>query len=153
MAKTTKITKTNTKKVKNEDCATNGIVHFEIPADNIERAKEFYTTIFGWQINKYEMGKNSGHEYYGVRTTPVDDKMMPIKPGAINGGMMKRVNPGQPFMNYIHVEDIDKMLKTIVAKGGKICLPKQEIGKSMGWIACFQDTEGNLMGLHQMGEK
>ena len=53
-------------------------------------------------------------------------------------------------MNYIHVESIDKMLKYIEANGRKICVPKQEIGQRMGWIACFQDTEGNMMGLHEM---
>lgn len=56
-------------------------------------------------------------------------------------------------MNYINVESIDMMLKIIEANGGKICLPKQEIGQGMGWIVAFQDTEGNLIGLHQEGKK
>ncbi len=45
------------------------------------------------------------------------------------------------------------MLKNIVAKGGTVCLPKTEISRGMGWIACFQDTEGNLMGIHQVPKK
>ena len=129
----------------------NPIVHFEIPADNVERAKNFYEKIFGWQISKFDMA--DGEAYWIVRTTEVDEKMMPTTPGAINGGMMKRKNPGQPFMNYIMVDSIDNMLKIVEKNGGKICLPKQEIGQGMGWIACFQDTEGNLMGLHEMGKK
>ncbi|MBS3136684.1 VOC family protein [Candidatus Woesearchaeota archaeon] len=128
----------------------NPIVHFEIPADNVERAKKFYEKIFGWQIEKYAMPEG---DYFIVRTADVDKNMMPTKPGAINGGMMKRKSPGQPFMNYISVESIDNILKEISSNGGKICLPKQEIGKGMGWIAAFQDTEGNLMGLHQEGKK
>ena len=128
----------------------NPIVHFEIPADDVERAKKFYESIFGWKIEKYPMPE--GDEYWGVRTTEVDEKHMPKTPGAINGGLMKRKNPGQPFMNYIMVESIDKMLKTIKANGGVICLEKQEIGQGMGWIAAFQDTEGNLMGLHELSE-
>lgn len=127
------------------------VVHFEIPADDVERAKEFYTKLFGWEMDKYDMA--GGETYWIVRTTEVDKDMMPAKPGAINGGMMKRQNPGQPFMNYIHVEDMDAMIEDIVANGGIICMPKQEIGPGMGWIACFQDTEGNLVGLHQMAEK
>src|SRR3989344_549635 len=128
----------------------NSIVHFEIPADNVPRAKKFYEKTFSWKIEKFSA---PGMDYWMVRTTDVDKKMMPTKPGAINGGLMKRKNPGQPFMNYINVESIDAMLKTIKANGGKICLPKQEIGKGMGWIAAFQDTEGNLIGLHQVGKK
>lgn len=129
----------------------NPIVHFEIPADNVERAKKFYEKIFGWDIQPFPMGK--GETYWMVRTVDVDKNQMPTKLGAINGGLMKRKNKGQPFMNYIAVESIDAMLKMIQKNGGKICMPKMEIGKGMGWIAAFQDPEGNLMGLHQMGKK
>lgn len=130
----------------------NSIVHFEIPADDVVRARKFYEKTFGWKIDKYPMPEGE-EEYWGVRTTEVDEKMMPKTPGAINGGLMKRKNPGQPFMNYINVDSIDKMLKTIKANGGVISLEKQEIGKGMGWIAAFQDTEGNLMGLHEAPKK
>ena len=67
----------------------------------------------------------------------------------INGGLMQRKNPGQPFMNYIAVKSIDASLKKVEAAGGSTCMPKTEIGTGMGWIAAFQDTEGNLMGFHQ----
>lgn len=126
----------------------NPIVHFEIPADDVDRAKNFYEKTFGWKIEKFPL--SNGKEYFGVRTTEVDENQRPTTPGAINGGLMKRKNAGQPFMNYINVESIDKMLKIVEKNGGTICLPKQEIAKGMGWIAAFQDTEGNLMGLHEM---
>ena len=126
---------------------TNSIVHFEIPANDISRAKKFYEKIFGWKIEKYQM---PGDEYWAVYTTEVDKDKKPVKPGAINGGMMKRKNPGQPFMNYINVDSIEKILKTIESNGGKVAMPKTEIGKGMGWIAAFIDPEGNIMGLHEM---
>jgi len=128
----------------------NSIVHFEIPVDNVERAKNFYEQAFGWKIEKFEM---PGGDYWIVRTVEVDKKMMPVKPGAINGGLMKRKDPKQPFMNYISVASIDEMLKTVKAHGGVVVMPKQEIGKGMGWIAAFKDTEGNIMGLHQEEKK
>ena len=128
----------------------NPIVHFEIPADNVERAKKFYEKTFGWSIEKFEM---PGGDYWIVRTVEVDKNMMPTKPGAINGGIMKRKNAGQPFMNYISVQSIDEMSETIKAHGGIMIMPKQEIGKGMGWIAAFKDTEGNIMGLHQEAKK
>ena len=132
----------------------NSIVHFEIPADDVQRAKKFYEKTFGWKVEKFpHSGEEAGDEYWMVHTTEVGKDMMPTKPGAINGGLMQSKNPGQPFMNYINVESIDAMLKTIQANGGTICLPKQEIGGGMGWIAAFQDPEGNLMGLHQMAKK
>lgn len=134
----------------------NAIVHFELPVDDVARAQSFYGDIFGWTFNKFEMPSDSstgGEPYYGVITTPMDEKHQPKTPGAINGGMMKRVDPAQPFMNYINVRSIDATLEAVTAHGGSICMPKTEIAKGMGWIACFKDTEGNMMGLHQMPEK
>ena len=125
------------------------IVHFEIPADDTERAKDFYAKTFGWEINKFPMPEGTA-EYYGVTTTDVDEKHQPKTPGAINGGLMKRQNAGQPFMNYISVDSIDEMLKAIEANGGVVASPKTEIAPNMGWIAAFKDTENNLMGLHEV---
>lgn len=124
----------------------NPIVHFEIPADDVERAIAFYQKTFGWEIEKFQLPDG---DYWIVRTTKVDKEMRPSTPGAINGGLMKRNSPGQPFMNYINVESIDEMCRTIKANGGTLIMPKQEIGKGMGWVAAFKDTEGNIVGLHQ----
>lgn len=132
------------------------IVHFEIPADDVERAMSFYKDIFGWGFEKFDMDANSstgGDPYYGVITTELNDQKMPKNPGAINGGLMKRKAPGQPFMNYINVDEIEDKLTMIKDKGGEIALPKTEVAPGMGWIAAFKDTEGNLIGLHQVDPK
>ena len=127
----------------------NPIVHFEIPADNVQRAKDFYEKTFGWKIDKFQLPGDE--EYWGIRTTEIDNvTKMPKNPGAINGGLMKRKNQGQPFMNYISIDSIDEMCKIIETNGGKVCLPKTEIAPGMGWIAAFQDTEGNIMGLPEV---
>ena len=134
----------------------NPVVHFEIPADDVERAIEFYEKTFGWKIKKMDMPADSstgGEPYYSVITSEVDEKGMAKTPGAINGGLMKRRVKEQLFTNYITVDSIDEMLKTIKNNGGTICLPKTEIAHGMGWIAAFIDTEGNLLGLHQEDKK
>jgi predicted enzyme related to lactoylglutathione lyase len=118
----------------------NSPVHFEIPADDVARAKTFYEKTFGWKIKAFPMPP--GHEYFGVTTKKDED------PG-INGGLMKRNMPGQPFTNYLSVKSIDAMNQRVQANGGTIVLPKQEIGPGMGWISAFKDTENNIIGLHQ----
>ena len=118
----------------------NSIVHFEIPADDIARAKTFYEKTFGWKIKPFPMPP--GEEYFGVTTRKKGE------PG-IDGGMMKRKMPGQPFTNYISVTSIDTTNQAVQAHGGTIVLPKQEIGQGMGWISAFKDPENNLIGLHQ----
>ena len=118
----------------------NPVVHFEIPADDVGRARSFYEKTFGWKIKAFPMPPGSD-EYYGV--TAKD------KGQGIDGGLMKRKMPGQPFMNYVSVKSIDEFIQRIEANGGSVVMPKMEIGPSMGWIAGFKDPEGNLMGLHQ----
>ncbi len=123
------------------------VVHFEIPADNVERAKTFYEKAFGWQINKYP-----GMEYHGVITTPVDQKnRMPTELGAINGGMTKRQDPVKNTVITVDVSDIDASLKNIEKLGGKVVQKKQPVS-DMGFTAYFKDTEGNMVGLWQTAQ-
>ena len=101
------------------------------------RAKKFYEKALGWKISDpWKMN------YFMVETKQKGED-------GINGGLMQRKNPGQPFVNYISVDSIDASCKKVEKAGGVVCLPKMEIGQGMGWIAAFQDTEGNIMGFHQ----
>ncbi len=122
----------------------NPIVHFEIPADDTHRAKEFYTKTFGWKIDEWKDPAGT-MEYFAVHTK--------TDGAGIDGGMMKRKHKEQPFMNYVAVASIDKMLKAVVANGGTVALPKTEIAPGMGWIAAFIDTERNIIGLHENAPK
>jgi uncharacterized protein len=119
----------------------NSIVHFEIPADDLQRAKKFYEDAFEWKISDpWNMN------YFLVETR---DEGQP----GINGGLLARKNPGQPFMNYIAVDSIDAACKKVEQAGGLVVLPKAEIGPGMGWVAAFKDTEGNIMGFHEVAKK
>ena len=119
------------------------VVHFEIPADNLARAKKFYNTVFGWELQDFpEM------EYTMVRTTDTDQNGMPKTPGAINGGMLQREDPVRAPVVTISVENMDEATATIEKNGGKIIRPKMPVG-DMGFAAYFKDTEGNVVGLWQ----
>jgi len=121
------------------------VVHFELPADNVDRARGFYKKTFHWAIQPMpEMN------YTMVQTTPGDANGMPKDPGAINGGIAERGNPAPvkaPVIT-IAVDDIERALKDIGKNGGKTLQGKQSIGP-MGFTAYFQDTEGNVVGLWQ----
>jgi predicted enzyme related to lactoylglutathione lyase len=98
------------------------VVHFEIPVDDGARAKEFYRSIFDWQLNDVDMG--GGNIYTTVTTTPVDEQSrVPTEPGAINGGLMQR-SPDTPApVLTIGVDGIDDALKKIEAGGGSVVQP------------------------------
>ena len=115
----------------------NSIVHFEIPADDVSRAKRFYEAAFGWKISDpWKM------EYFLGETKKKGQD-------GINGGLTARKMPGQVFMNYIAVRSIDDSCRSVEAAGGVVVMPKTEIGPQMGWVAAFRDTEGNIMGFHE----
>ena len=120
------------------------VVHFEIPADDVSRAIEFYKKVFGWHIEKYPM-PDPDIEYYGVRTVETDDKGMPKSPGAINGGLMTRQQETQPVI-VINVNSIDEYIKKVKKSGGQVVMEKVPV-MDMGLYARVTDTEGNLIGL------
>jgi len=121
------------------------VVHFEIPADDLDRAKSFYGTVFGWQLFTMEMP--GGGDYTSATTTAVDEKTMtPTEPGAINGGLTRRYE-GNPFpVITIDVEDIEAALAQIESAGGSTVTPRTAI-PGMGAFGYFKDSEGNIMGL------
>jgi uncharacterized protein len=121
------------------------VVHFEIPVDDAARAKEFYRSIFDWQLDDMDMG--GGNVYTTVTTTPVDEqRRIPTEPGAINGGLMQRTPDTPAPVITIDVAAIDDALKKIEADGGSVVQPRTEI-PGMGAFAYFKDSEGNVVGL------
>jgi predicted enzyme related to lactoylglutathione lyase len=117
------------------------VVHFEIPTDDLSRAKEFYGSVFGWDLQTMEE-----MDYTIVRTTPVDERQMPTEPGGINGGMMKRTAETPTPVLTIGVASVDDSLKRVEAEGGDVVRPKTDI-PGMGSFAYVKDTEGNVIGL------
>jgi predicted enzyme related to lactoylglutathione lyase len=112
------------------------VVHFEIHADNPDRAVEFYSKVFGWKIEKWQ-----GPIDYWLVTTG-DEK----KPG-INGAIMRRMNEGNTW-NTIDVLSVDEFVRMIVRAGGKVVQEKTTI-PGVGYMAYCEDTEGNVFGIMQ----
>ena len=113
------------------------VVHFEINADDPERAIKFYSDVFGWKINKWE----GPVDYWFVTTGPDD------RPG-INGGIMKRPSPSASTVNTINVPSIDDYMAKVKDADGKIIGEKTAI-PGVGYLAYCLDTEGNTFGIIQ----
>ncbi len=112
------------------------IVHFDLPADDPERAMAFYSGLFGWKFEKSE----GPFEYYLIETAALDGSPGP------GGGMGRRGAPGQQIMNYIGVADIDASLARVAELGGSITMPRTTV-PGFGYLAIATDTEGNAFGL------
>ena len=122
----------------------NQVMHFEIPADDLARAKTFYGDVFGWQISSMDMP--DGSEYTGVTTTPVDETMTPTEPGAINGALVLRSDGNIHPVVTIGVDDITAALEQIEAAGGSTVTARVAL-PGMGAFGYFKDPEGNVVGL------
>lgn len=117
------------------------IVHFEIPANDVEKVRAFYEKVFGWAITQAD----SPIEYWIIQTVPMDQNGKLLRSG-VNGGMYRRMDPDNKPINYYSVESINDFLDKIVKLGGKVTQPKQEVSE-VGWIAAAEDPEGNAFAL------
>lgn len=113
------------------------VIHFEIQADNPERAVEFYEKVFDW---KFEKSKAPG-EYWLITTGPEDH------PG-INGGLMRTSDLPKGTINAIDVPSVDQFVKAVIENGGKTVTPKTAI-PDLGYYAYCEDTEGNIFGIFE----
>lgn len=121
-------------------------IHFEIHADDVERAKTFYAAVFDWQFEDWSAF--AGIPYFGVTTGEEGT------PG-INGAIMQRAGggagPGAPVNGAVLTmgsEDYDRDHDKILAAGGQVALPKQAL-TGMAWQGYYLDPEGNVLGIHQ----
>lgn len=121
-----------------------GVVHFEIPTDDKERANTFYQSAFGWNLNPMQE-----MDYTIAITTPSDEQTgLPNAPGAINGALFPRTDNLRTPVLTIDVEDLDAALAQVESAGGSVAQAKDAV-PGMGYFAYFKDTEGNLLGLWQ----
>ena len=126
----------------------NRIVNFEVAADDGERAKKFYETVFGWEIKKWEGtgAEESGMSVWMIKTGTKEE------PGIDGELLLRAENPktgqGRAFFCTIAVDDIDEAIAKIKRAGGKILSDKMEM-EEMGWFASAEDSEGNKFGIMQ----
>ncbi|MGH7740927.1 MAG: VOC family protein [Candidatus Eiseniibacteriota bacterium] len=119
------------------------VIHFEIHADDPERAMRFYRELLGWEFS----GWGGSDEYWMVRTGP------DAQPG-INGGLIRRKGQqsGDAVTAYVctvEVAALDDRMSAAENSGGQIVVPKRAI-PGFGWLAYAKDPEGNIFGMTQI---
>lgn len=113
---------------------------FEIPTVDLERAKGFYSAVFDIEMQSLDLGD-------------LRFAFFPMEQGAPNGtgALVHHPTMYTPshagVLLYFHVEDIDAVLERAVKEGGRVIRGKNAVGE-FGFVAFFEDTEGNRVGLH-----
>jgi uncharacterized protein len=111
--------------------------HFEITADDPERAAEFYRKAFGWEFNDW-----GGPFKYLLATTGPKDHV------GIDGAIMPRHHTQQAVINTISVDNWEKGAKAVSDAGGKVLSEKDAV-PGQGYFAYCRDTEGNVFGIFE----
>ena len=119
----------------------NPVNWFEIPVNDLSRATKFYETIFDTELSLNEMGPSK------MAWFPME------REGSGSGGSLHKTEgytpSAQGTLVYFSVDDIEGVLSKVEKNGGKKLEEKSSIGEH-GFIAIFQDTEGNRIGIHSM---
>ncbi len=118
------------------------VIHFEIHAEQPERAAAFYRSVFSWEFTHW----GGPVDYWLIKTGPDNE------PG-INGGLIRRQGAidGQAVVAYVCTVDVpsaDRYAEKITTAGGTIVVPKMPI-PGIGWLVYAKDTDGNIFGIMQ----
>lgn len=117
------------------------ICWFEVPADDLERAKKFYSSLFGWKFAKLPAAIA---DYWHIDTAGKD--------ASPDGGLMPRMHPQQSIRVYVSVPSVDKAMARVEKLGGTICKSKTAV-PHMGYFAICEDTEHNTFALWEPNEQ
>lgn len=118
---------------------TNPVVYFEIPVHDVERAMNFYRAVFEFEFKKTDIDHN-------------EMALFPFVAGGegITGALAKGdiyIPTKEGVLVYFNTDDIEKNLELAVKNGGKMLYPKTSVGE-LGFVAEFEDCEGNRIALH-----
>ena len=123
----------------------NAISWFEIPASNLERAQQFYETIFDISLTPMDLPNIK------MRMFPLDDPMNEVGGALVDSGGFHKPSLTEGPLIYLNGNpDVQQVLDRVATAGGTIMVPKTEISPEYGFMAVFIDTEGNRIGLHSV---
>ncbi len=123
------------------DASVNTLNWFEVPVTDFERAKKFYETIFGIELQVMDF---QGFKMGMFPSTPGDGKLS----GAIVQGEWYKPSMDGTLVYFNGNPDLQVALDKIEKAGGKVLQPKTQITPEYGYMAIFSDTEGNRVALH-----
>lgn len=114
---------------------------FEIPASDIKRAKAFYESIFNVKFGEMVLANN------------LKMALFPTEAGTVGGALCEHpdfYHPGSqgPLVYLNGNPDLQTILDRIPKFGGKVLVPKTQISDQYGYMAVFEDCEGNRIALH-----
>jgi uncharacterized protein len=115
------------------------IAHFDLPANDIDRAKEFYTELFDWKFEKVP----GPLDYYFIETESLEGEK------GVGGGMGLRGSPEQRITNFIEVASVEDYCTRVEKLGGTVLQPKMPV-PGWGHLAVCMDTEENTFGLWEV---
>jgi predicted enzyme related to lactoylglutathione lyase len=108
----------------------NQVIHVEVTGKDGQALQEFYSTVFGWQLDTSNPGG------YGM-----------YRQGDLSGGIgAAQDGSGGHVTFYVHADDPKGVLAAVEANGGRVIMPLTQVAPETT-IALFADPEGHVVGL------
>ena len=117
----------------------NPVGYFEIPVNDLDRAVNFYEKVFGYEFERVTVDGNE------MAWFPNHEDAAGISGALTQGESYSPSIHGSRI--YFNTDNIDEILSKVNSIGGKTLYPKTSIG-DLGWVAEFEDSEGNCIALH-----
>ncbi len=116
-------------------------VHFEIPAQNVARANQFYSQLYGWEIEKWKSEDPSAEDYWLIDTPGL---------GSVGGGVFTpdAAHPSRGAEMFVYVDHIDTFVAKAKSLGATVVGEKEPI-PDIGFAAHIRDPEGNVTGMFE----
>ena len=121
----------------------NAINWFEIPADDFNRAKDFYSKVLDAEL--------AAQEIMGTKMAFLPAEGDGAIGGAVCAGEMYKPSSEGAVIYLNGGEDLSTPLSRVEEAGGKVIMPKTRISDEIGYMAIFSDTEGNKLAFHSPG--
>ena len=118
----------------------NPFVHVELHTQDLAKAKQFYSSLFGWNLQDVPMADGGNYTLIGVGD-------------GTGGGMMTCPDPNAPpgWMAYVGVDDIDASTQKARALGAKVLQDVMKVGE-YGWMSLIQDPTGAVLAMWKAGK-
>jgi predicted enzyme related to lactoylglutathione lyase len=118
----------------------NAINWFEIPAQDFDRAKDFYSNVLAGELHVEEM--------MGTKMAFLPTEGDGAVGGAVCAGEMYKPSSDGAVVYLNGGDDLSVPLSRVEESGGQVLMPKTKITDEIGYMAFFSDSEGNKVAFH-----
>jgi predicted enzyme related to lactoylglutathione lyase len=125
------------------------VTWFSIPAQDTDRAMDFYSDVFGWKAQPLTEEADAIFDYNVVVNSPGDKDFVPERTGRVNGCIVKQATGISTPVVLVEVDDLEDSARKVVAAGGTVASDRIKMKSLNGDFMLVRDPEGNMIEIFE----